>query len=75
MQIAQKSDIDNSLIEISKLGETFFYNNLIEVLIPEKNILIWDNHRFMHARREYSDKTRHLTRYFLNDYEDSKVIY
>lgn len=62
-------NVNNSedLREIAKLGEEFFYENLIEVLIPEKCMLIWDNHRFMHARSKYQDKKRHLTRFWLNE--------
>ncbi|QIS17167.1 TauD/TfdA family dioxygenase [Nocardia terpenica] len=35
------------------------------ILIPENGLLIWDNHRLLHARSEYSDRARHLTRFWL----------
>lgn len=54
-------------MRIAELGETFFNNNLISILIPEKSILIWDNQRLMHARVRYTDTSRHLTRYWLSD--------
>jgi hypothetical protein len=37
------------------------------VLIPEDAVLIWDNQRMLHARSEYQDERRHLTRYWLAD--------
>lgn len=51
--------------EIAQLAERFFYDNVIPVLIPENSILIWDNQRMMHARSEFKDPVRHLTRYWL----------
>jgi alpha-ketoglutarate-dependent taurine dioxygenase len=35
------------------------------VLIPENHVLIWDNQRMVHARSAYTDKRRHLTRYWI----------
>ncbi|MGJ7916943.1 TauD/TfdA family dioxygenase [Massilia sp. LXY-6] len=51
---------------IAKLAERFFYRHVIPVLIPEGSLLIWDNQRLMHARSEYKDPVRHLTRYWLS---------
>jgi alpha-ketoglutarate-dependent taurine dioxygenase len=51
---------------IAECGETFFYENMIQVLIPEGSMLIWDNQRLMHARSKYTDPVRHLTRYWLS---------
>jgi hypothetical protein len=50
---------------IAEAGEKFFYEHMIQVLIPEGSMLIWDNQRLMHARGKYSDPVRHLTRYWL----------
>jgi alpha-ketoglutarate-dependent taurine dioxygenase len=57
---------DTPLGRIAQLGERFFYENMIQVLIPEGCMLIWDNQRLMHARSKYKDPVRHLTRYWLN---------
>lgn len=35
------------------------------ILIPDDGLLIWDNQRMLHARSEYSDKKRHLVRYWI----------
>jgi hypothetical protein len=56
---------DTPLGRIAQSGERFFYENVIPVLIPEGCMLIWDNHRLMHARGQYKDPVRHLTRYWL----------
>lgn len=56
---------DTPLGDIAQLGERFFYEHMIKVLIPEGSMLIWDNQRLMHARSEYKDPVRHLTRYWL----------
>jgi alpha-ketoglutarate-dependent taurine dioxygenase len=52
--------------EIAQGCERFFYDNVIPVLVPEGSLLIWDNQRMMHARSEYQDPVRHLTRYWLS---------
>ncbi len=38
------------------------------VLIPDGSLLIWDNQRMLHARSEYSDRSRHLTRFWSMDW-------
>ena len=38
------------------------------VLIPDGSLLIWDNQRMLHARSEYSDRSRHLTRFWSSDW-------
>jgi Taurine catabolism dioxygenase TauD, TfdA family len=38
------------------------------VLIPDGALLIWDNQRMLHARSEYADRNRHLTRFFCGDW-------
>lgn len=37
------------------------------VLVPEKCLLVWDNHRMLHARSRYRDPARHLTRFWVSD--------
>ncbi len=64
--LTPKTDDEECLRRIAKLGETFFNDNSISILIPEKSILIWDNQRLMHARVRYTDTSRHLTRYWLS---------
>jgi hypothetical protein len=36
------------------------------ILIPDDGLLIWDNQRMLHARAEYTDKNRHLIRYWIS---------
>ncbi|WP_082943711.1 TauD/TfdA family dioxygenase [Mycobacterium sp. 1274761.0] len=38
------------------------------VLIPDGALLIWDNQRMLHARSEYADRDRHLTRFWFGDW-------
>jgi hypothetical protein len=38
------------------------------VLIPDGALLIWDNQRMLHARSEYADRSRHLTRFWSGDW-------
>jgi Taurine catabolism dioxygenase TauD, TfdA family len=38
------------------------------VLIPDGSLLIWDNQRMLHARSEYRDRSRHLTRFWSTDW-------
>lgn len=59
-------DPQTPLGRIAEAGEKFFYEHMIQVLIPEGSMLIWDNQRLMHARGKYSDPLRHLTRYWLS---------
>jgi hypothetical protein len=51
--------------KIAEEGEAFFADNLIPVLIPDGCMLVWNNHRLIHGRGNYSDQARHLTRYWL----------
>ncbi|MGW7578644.1 TauD/TfdA family dioxygenase [Streptomyces sp. NPDC054765] len=53
--------------ELAVRAETFFRAHKVSVLIPENSILVWDNHRMLHARSSYSDARRHLTRYWLQE--------
>ncbi|NWA01366.1 TauD/TfdA family dioxygenase [Pseudomonas gingeri] len=50
---------------IAALGEQFFLEHCTPLLIPDGCVLIWDNWRLMHARSQYRDPQRHLTRYWL----------
>ena len=59
-------DEGTPLHQIVHMGKNYFYENCSAILIPEKHMLIWDNYRMMHARSEYTDSARHLTRYWLN---------
>lgn len=36
------------------------------ILISEGSLLIWNNHRMLHARNQYTDKARHLVRFWVN---------
>ncbi|QIB47727.1 TauD/TfdA family dioxygenase [Streptomyces aureoverticillatus] len=36
-----------------------------QILIPDGHLLVWDNQRMLHARSEYRDEGRHLTRYWI----------
>lgn len=62
---ASERNSTDPLGRIAQLGEHFFEENVIPVLIPEGCVLIWDNQRLMHARSKYADPVRHLTRYWL----------
>ena len=52
-------------IQLAEFAEQFFREQKASILIPEDAVLIWDNQRMMHARSEYKDIRRHLTRYWL----------
>ena len=54
-------------IRLAEEAADFFRNEKVSVLIPEDSILIWDNQRMLHARSEYRDARRHLTRYWLDE--------
>ncbi|KPC52724.1 TauD/TfdA family dioxygenase [Amantichitinum ursilacus] len=56
---------ETPLHQIAAAGEAFFIAQAVPVLIPEGHVLIWDNWRLMHARSQYQDPARHLTRYWL----------
>ena len=53
-------------VELAHLAAEFFRDNKVSILIPPRAVLIWDNQRMLHARSEYQDNRRHLTRYWLN---------
>jgi alpha-ketoglutarate-dependent taurine dioxygenase len=47
--------------------EDYFWQNKEAVLIPDSGILIFDNHRMLHARSKYTDHNRHLVRFWVGD--------
>ncbi|MDV7353548.1 TauD/TfdA family dioxygenase [Rhodococcus oxybenzonivorans] len=68
------ADIDDSLLPLGQAGRRLahrvsdlFHTLRTRVLIPENALLIWDNQRMLHARSEYADRTRHLTRFWADD--------
>lgn len=48
-------------------AHVYFETNNVAVLIPDGGVLIFDNHRMLHARSAYKDQARHLTRYWVGD--------
>lgn len=52
-------------VRLTKQAEEFFREYRVSVLIPRDCILVWDNHRMVHARSAYRDSRRHLTRYWI----------
>ena len=56
---------DPELVKLTDLAELFFEDEGVALLVPEGAMLIWDNHRMMHSRTQFEDKSRHLTRYWL----------
>ncbi len=63
----READHGNQYLKtLAQLGFDFFHQNQSKVLIPPNGLLIWDNHRMLHARSQYEDKGRHLTRFWIN---------
>jgi alpha-ketoglutarate-dependent taurine dioxygenase len=62
---AEQENQDQQKKLVSKEILTLFMQNAISILIPEQAILIWNNHRMLHARSKYQDVQRHLVRYWL----------
>lgn len=56
---------DPALIRLADLAERFHAEEGLSLLIPDGAMLIWNNHRLMHARSRFDDRARHLTRYWL----------
>jgi hypothetical protein len=57
-----ESDTFNNIVENCV---AFFDNHKIAIRLEENDLLIWNNHRMLHARDHYADKRRHLTRYWV----------
>ena len=52
-------------VYLARQAEAFFREHKVSVLIPKDSILVWDNHRMLHARSSYQDTRRHLIRYWI----------
>lgn len=63
--VSQQPDHTGPLARLATLAAAYFESDAQPVLIPDGHLLIWDNHRLIHARSRYSDPARHLTRYWL----------
>ncbi|MDI2591847.1 TauD/TfdA family dioxygenase [Pseudomonas sp. N3-W] len=62
---SQVASSSSPLARFARLGEAYFVQRNTPVLIPDGCMLIWDNWRMIHARSQYTDPARHLTRYWL----------
>jgi Taurine catabolism dioxygenase TauD, TfdA family len=51
--------------ELCLRGRAFCARRGARVLIPDAGLLVFDNWRMLHSRTAYSDRTRHLTRYWI----------
>lgn len=56
---------DEDLLRLADLAERFHAEEGLALLVPDGAMLIWDNHRLMHARSRFEDSARHLTRYWI----------
>lgn len=65
LQTSNVAHSETPLAKIARLGEQYFLEHATPVLIPENCVLLWDNWWLMHARSEFTDPARHLTRYWL----------
>ena len=68
------ADVDPSRLPLGEAGRRLayrvgdlFHELRTSVLIPDGALLIWDNQRMLHARSEFSDRARHLTRLWCGD--------
>jgi Taurine catabolism dioxygenase TauD, TfdA family len=52
-------------VALARRGSEIFRRHCLALLIPDNGMLIWDNHRMLHARASYIDHERHLTRFFV----------
>ena len=69
------ADVDPSRLPLGEAGRRLahrvsdlFRELRTSVLIPDGSLLIWDNQRMLHARSEYADRSRHLTRFWSTDW-------
>ena len=72
---ALQADVDSRRLPLGEAGRRLahrvselFAELRTSVLIPDGSLLIWDNQRMLHARSEYADRSRHLTRFFAGDW-------
>ncbi|MBB5936531.1 TauD/TfdA family dioxygenase [Streptomyces zagrosensis] len=52
-------------IDLAHRVSDLFDQYRVSVLVPDGALLIWDNQRMLHARSQYEDVGRHLTRYWI----------
>jgi len=69
------ADVDPSGLPLGEAGRglahrvsDLFRELRTRVLVPDGSLLIWDNQRMLHARSEYHDRSRHLTRFWSTDW-------
>jgi Taurine catabolism dioxygenase TauD, TfdA family len=69
------AEVDHRLLPLGEAGRSLanrvsdlFRELRTSVLIPDGALLIWDNQRMLHARSEYADRSRHLTRFWSTDW-------
>jgi alpha-ketoglutarate-dependent taurine dioxygenase len=69
------ADVDPSRLPLGEAGRGLahrvsdrFRELHTRVLIPDGSLLIWDNQRMLHARSEYQDRSRRLTRFWSTDW-------
>jgi hypothetical protein len=72
---ALEADVDSRRLPLGEAGRKLahrvselFRELRTNVLIPDGALLIWDNQRMLHARSEYADRSRHLTRFWSGDW-------
>jgi alpha-ketoglutarate-dependent taurine dioxygenase len=56
---------DPFILDIRERVVEFFFRTHVAISLGFNDILIWNNHRIMHARNAYSDRRRHLRRVWL----------
>lgn len=71
---ALDADIEDAALPLGAAGRRLaahvrdlFHELRTSVLIPDNGLLIWDNQRMLHARSQYEDRARHLTRFWCAD--------
>jgi hypothetical protein len=69
------ADVDHTSLPLGEPGRRLaqrvsdlFGELRTSVLIPDGALLIWDNQRMLHARSEYGDRSRQLTRFWCGDW-------
>jgi alpha-ketoglutarate-dependent taurine dioxygenase len=58
-------DLDPFNAALCREGVSFMQERGSRALAPDGSVLVFDNWRMIHAREEYSDPGRHLTRYWV----------
>lgn len=53
--------------DLAEKVSTLFAVHRTQLLVPDDALLVWDNQRMLHARSEYTDRERHLVRYWIAD--------